>query len=105
MEKIFTIESLVKQCLENGITISGVELCNNELAYYIDGVSKSGCAFLYEEDGKVYLKTRYEQIDEIETFEDIANVAYQWNTNYCNVEPFCVDSSWFKVFKRFGWPV
>ena len=96
------IESLVKECLKNKIRVCGVELYNDELAYHIDGFSKSGTAFLCSEGDKVLLKTRYDQVDVIEKFEDIVDVAYQWNEAYCTREPFGWDGAWVKLFKNFG---
>lgn len=99
------VESLVKECHHNGIGITGVDLYNDELGYHIDGFSKSGTAFLYADGDKVLLKTRYNRIDEIETFEDIAGVAYEWNEGYCDRNPFGWDSRWTKVFDKFGWKI
>ena len=82
------ITDIIKECLSKGINVKGVTLVNGELAYDIDGFSKSDYARLYEENGKLYLETRYKQIDEIETFENIASVAYEWNKGYCTREPF-----------------
>lgn len=97
------IHNLVKECLENGIDIIDVELYNGELGYQIDGFSKSGTAFLYTDGDKLFLKTRYNQIDEIECFEDIASIAYEWNEGYCSRDPFGWDKRWVNVFKNFGW--
>lgn len=97
------ITDIIKECLKKGIYITGVELVNGELAYDISGFSKSDYGRLYEENGKLYLETRYKQIDEIETFEDIANVAYEWNKNYSDREPFGWDVNWLPIFEEYGW--
>lgn len=99
-----TIEELIKEVLKNGISIWSVTYNKEKdaLVYSVNGFSKSGTADLYEEDGKIICKTRYNQIDEIQTFEDLVNVAYEWNSAYCNREPFGWDADWSPVFEKYG---
>jgi hypothetical protein len=103
MKKQLKIEDLVWDCLNHGIRVVGVGIKGDGLSYDIDGFSKSGTATLYEEDGAFFLESRYNQIDEIESFEDIAAVAYDWNLGYCDREPFGWDARWLPVFQKLGW--
>jgi hypothetical protein len=97
------LESIVIICLQKGIPVRGVTLSpNGTLAYEIGGFSKSDTAELYLENDKIICKTRYNRIDEIENFDDLVDIAYDWNEGYCNREPFGWDSDWLPVFKEAG---
>lgn len=97
-------ESLIKEIIEKGIPCVGFSDEGDSLSFEIGGFSKSGTAVLYEQEGNMYCKTRYNTIDEIETFEDVAEVAWGWNDNYITREPFTAyDSNWLPYFKEFGW--
>lgn len=98
------LEELVKECLIKGIDVYGVELKNDKLAYKINGFGKSGYAFLYEEDDKIYSETRYNTIDEIEDFRDLAYVAYHWNS-VSVPRGFSMDSNWLPIFKEYEFDV
>lgn len=101
------LEELVTEVLKRGILVVGVELAPEDgkgLAYEIDGFSKSGTAKVYQnEEGIIICKTRYNTFDTIETFEDLASVAFRWNANYCDRKPFGWDSNWLPVFEKHGW--
>ena len=79
-----TIEELIKEVLKNGIPIWSVTYNKKKdsLVYSVNGFSKSGTADLYEEDGKIICETRYNQINEIQTFG--------W------------DADWSPVFEKYG---
>lgn len=98
------LEELVRECLIKGINVCGVELKDDKLAYKIDGFAKSGYALLYEEDGKIYSETRYNTIDEIEDFRDLAYVAYHWNSIGIP-RGFSMDPYWLPIFKEYGFDV
>lgn len=101
------LENLVKECLKNGIPCVGARLDeNNNIFFVFGGFSKSGTAELHvekNEDGeyKLYSLTRYDTKDEIETFEDFAEVAFYWNLNYS--DSFGWDCVWIPIFENFGW--
>lgn len=75
----------------------------NGIIYKINGFSKSGEAALYESaaDGKLYLKTRYNRIDEINSYDDIVWVAWAWNSNYTE-RGYGYAEEWVEDFKRLG---
>lgn len=102
-----TLQELVTEVLKNHIPVVGVGLDDNgNLCYEVTGFSKSGNATLTEKDGKIYCHTRYNQVDEIEDFEALAWVAFCWNRNYLDREPFTAYSSdWRPVFERFNFPL
>ena len=101
------LEDLIKETLKHGIPVVGVELAPKDgkgFAYEIDGFSKSGTAKVYQnEEGIIICKTRYDQYDMIETFGDLAAIAFEWNAEYCDREPFGWDSNWLPVFEKYGW--
>lgn len=90
------LQELVIECLTHGVVIDEVILNeeNSELQYSLLGFSKSGSGKLtIDNDGNVILKTRYGEVDKIETFEDIAHVAQRWqsyNPTYYTI-PKCFD--------------
>lgn len=99
-----TLEELIKKTLSNGIPVVGVEYDkeNDSLVYEIDGFSKSGTAKVLNKGGKIICETRYNQVDEIEDFDVLVDVAYEWNKNYCDREPFGWDSRWLRLFEING---
>lgn len=74
------VEYIVRSWIEAGLDVDGVEIVDGHLAYRLDGFAKSGCGLLYYSptDDKVCLETRYGQVDEIDSFEDVVKVAYWW---------------------------
>ena len=101
------VEDLVKECILNGICVSGVSLIEDEgkenLTYIIDGFSKSGTAEIYQKDDYIMCKTRYNTYDVINSFEDLAEVAFDWNSGYCDREHFGWDNNWLPIFEKYGW--
>lgn len=98
------LEDIVKEAITRGIPVVDVELVNDSLAFVLSGFSKSGTALVYEKDGKIYSETRYNTINEINGFVDLAKVAFDWNKAYISREPFTsYDSNWEPSFKEFGW--
>lgn len=94
---------LVKTLLENEVVISGCQLVENNLAFVIEIGSKTGIGTLYEEDGKVYLNTRYNQTDEITCFKDISNIAFDWYIRYSDREVFNSPSKpWATIWIKEG---
>ena len=54
--------------------------------------------------GEIVLKARYNQVTPVETFEDIARVAYEWYEDYKDRSPFENPvSRWKPIFEKFGW--
>lgn len=102
-----TLEELVIECIKNGIRPCGVDYdCKtNSLCYEISGFSKSGTATLEKDkDGKIVLKARYNQVTLVETFEEIALVAFEWYDNYKDRCPFeTLDERWKPFFEKYGW--
>lgn len=97
-----TVEEIIKECLKRKIYVSDVCLAENgNLAYSINGFSKSGTAEIYQDVNIVVCKTRYDTIDYIDNFENLALIAFQWNKNYADTYGW--DSSWLPIFEEYGW--
>jgi len=93
------LEIIIKDCLKSGVKVSNELAEDGSIAYRVGGFSKSGDAFLYAEENAVVCKTRYDRIDHILTFRDLAYVAYDWYQDYKDREPFQnPDRNWEKVF-------
>lgn len=99
-----TLEELIKEVLSNGIPVTGVQYDREKdtLVYEVGGFSKSGTAELYYDEGVIKCKTRYNRVDIINDFSDLADVAYDWNEGYCDREPFTWDTNWLPVFEKEG---
>ena len=75
-----TLEELIIECIKHGMRPCCVDYDpeTNSLCYELNGFSKSGTATLEKTaTGGIVLKARYNQVTSIETFEDIARVAYK----------------------------
>lgn len=93
---------LVKECIKKGILCVDAGLDENDKLYFeFSGFSKSDTAKLCIKDNKIVSITRYNTVDEIETFEDFAEVAYDWNNDYR--ESFGWNSNWLPIFEEYGW--
>lgn len=97
-----TLQELIIEVLKNHIPVVGVGLDENDnFVYDVAGFSKSDTATLKEKDGKIYCHTRYNQVDEINSFEDLAYIAFDWNQGYIDREPFTqYDSHWLPIFEK-----
>ena len=99
------LEDLVKEVLQNKIPIVGVGLTeNNELYYEVSGFSKSDTAKIYQYEDYIRCETRYNTIDDIDSFEDLAEVAMRWNEGYAGgLYNYGWSSDWLPIFEKFGW--
>lgn len=101
MEK--KLQDIVEECLRRGIVVSMTIGPEKQMAYEINGFSKSGTALIYAHDGKILCKTRYETMDEISDFHDLSLVALEWYLNYKNRTPFeAPDSKWAEYWVEKG---
>ena len=100
------LSEFVKDLIKRGIYVSNVSIRNEELAYDIDGFTKSGIGTLFIEDDKIKLETRYNRIDIIESLSDLVDVAYEWDYGYCNKNNiytvYSVGKEWMNLYKEFG---
>ena len=81
------LENIVKECLENNLKVS-TETIDGEIAYRVEGFSKSGNALIYVGEDAITCETRYGQKDNIITFNDLVLVAKSWYENYRDRTPF-----------------
>lgn len=92
---------LAKEVASNEIPINSFEIEDGKPVFEIQGFSKSGTAKLtYNDNGDIILKTRYDRVDIIETFYDIASVAYDWF--YSRRDEY-IPGHWEKVYVDYGW--
>lgn len=85
------LEELIKEILRNNIFITGITLIDDILQYEVNGFYKSGSVSLYETEEGIFVKARYEEVDKIESFEDLVYINYRW---------------WLRSKERFeGWSV
>jgi hypothetical protein len=82
------LDQIVAECAKRKIPVKVVPAGGNRIAYEISGFSKSGTALVCMQKGKVLCETRYQNIEEIESFHELALVALEWYLNYRDREPF-----------------
>lgn len=101
MEK--RLQEIVNECVLRGIRVMVTSGPDKQLAYEVDGFSKSGIAIIYAKGQKILSHTRYDTIDEIDDFHDLALVALEWFLNYRNRTPFEEpDSKWAEYWVEKG---
>lgn len=101
--KIYKVLEIVKTCLDNNIPVIGMHKVDDYMAFEIAGFSKSGTATIWQtDDDEILCETRYNQIDEIDDFIDLASIAFTWNKNYLN-RGYGWDINWINVFINLGW--
>lgn len=95
------LENIVKECIGNRIPVETTAAEDGSLAYKVSGFSKSGEALLYATEDAVVCETRYNRVDHVLTFRDLAYIAYEWFCNYKDREPFDKpDPKWEIVFRE-----
>lgn len=82
------LDPIILECVKRGIPVQAVPGGGNKIAYEVSGFSKSGIAKIYLLKGKIICETRYSQIEEIESFHDLALIALDWYLNYKDRTPF-----------------
>lgn len=82
------LDQIISECAKRCIPVKVVHAGGNKLAYEVSGFSKSGTALVYIQKGKILCETRYQNIEEIDSFHDLALVALEWYLNYKDRSPF-----------------
>lgn len=96
---------LITELTKKGLSIT---LEYNQRTERLEGTiqigSKTGTGTLFESNGAILLTTRYDIIDSVSSYEDIAQVAFRWYDNYKDREPFGTpDAVWLDYFMEKGW--
>lgn len=100
------IEEFILNLLKKKIPITGVSLVEdmNVIGYDVPGFSKSGNVTLFESKGQIYASSRYNQTNEINNFDDLVMLAWDWYIRYKDRSPFeNPDSIWTPYFIEKGW--
>lgn len=101
------IHPIVQECLTRGLELK-VKMENNEIRYYFeDGFYKSGSStYLVASNSTdhMVLHTRYENQEEVTSFEDIVNASYEW---WCSSKHRCdgwnqPHAGWAEFYVEFG---
>lgn len=93
------LEKIIKECANYGIPVDVVLAKDGSISYRVKGFSKSGEALIGIEEDYIYCRTRYDRIDHILTFHDLAFIAYEWYEDYKDRSPFEEpESYWKKAF-------
>lgn len=77
---------------------------DGHLIFKISGFSKSGNASLLEkDDGTIICLTRYDQVDEVENYDDVVHIAFSWYRRYADRDVFSnPPHGWLEDFLRLG---
>lgn len=103
MEKI---NEFIKNLLDKKIPITGVSIVPDldVIGYDVPGFSKSGHVTLFESKGQIYASARYNETTEINNFDDLISLAWDWYVRYKDRPPFeNPDSIWTPYFIEKGW--
>lgn len=94
-----------KTILEKCVNKSGAwDIKDGIIRFSIQGFSKSGTVWIYEENGVIKCLARYGEITEIETYDDLVNVAFSWFVRYRDRSPFEEPAwEWADDFIRLGY--
>ena len=82
------LHSIIEECAQRNIPVSVSKHSSGKICYEVSGFSKSGYATLYIEKGKIICETRYDTLEQIDSFNDLALIAFEWYVNYRNRSPF-----------------
>lgn len=98
------IQELLIQLLDKGVNASGLEvIAENDverrtLGYVLNGVPKSGTATLYLNNaGEIICKTRYNQLDKVNSIKDVVDVVFRWWVSYRSRTDY-IGSEWMELF-------
>lgn len=83
-----SLESIVKDCLSRGIPVVKTASFDSGVVYEVQGFSKSGIAKIYVDREKIICETRYQNLEEIYSFNDLAMVALEWYLKYKEIAQF-----------------
>lgn len=103
INQLFTssvLDNIVRGCIAYNI---GVRLTASGLE--IEGFAKSGTAALsYEktDEGSHTLSARYDKTYQVETFDDVARIAFQWQQDYLD-RGYNWHPEWVNYFVVKGW--
>ena len=92
------LQSIIEKCAQLNIPVRIAKNASGKICYEVDGFSKSGIATLYIKEDKIICETRYNTFDEIENFDDLSLVAYEWYVNYMTRSPFESPSSFWAEY-------
>lgn len=82
------LDSIIMECRKRGIPVECRPTFHRKLSYEVSGFSKSGIALVYIDKNKIICQTKYNNLDEVESFHDLAIVALEWYLNYKDRLPF-----------------
>jgi hypothetical protein len=96
--------TIIQDAIQGGISGTGFDYSVVDgFIFKFGGFSKSGEAEIYENDGFVYCKTRYDKINQINNFDDLVHIAFIWWKDYSDTEPFKTpDQNFLPHFLRLG---
>lgn len=76
------LQELIIELLKEGVLINEVKLKQIDnltcLSYRIDGFYKSGGVDLYETSDGIFAEARYNEINQIESIDDLISLNYTW---------------------------
>ena len=72
------LENILKEIAKVSERCGGWKIKDGKLSFLVNGFCKSGTVELYEDGETIKCAARYNEIDNIETFDDLVFVAYSW---------------------------
>lgn len=80
----------------------GYDKAKDKLFYEVSGFAKSGCVRIEQDYDDIKVTARYNTVDMIESFEDLASIAKYWYDSYKD-RGYEMKDYWRDVFLEFGW--
>jgi len=103
MNKEQDLLNIIKECLKRGIPVS-LNMHDDRMYYIVPGFSKSGTVRVSLDGYDIQCEARYNEVTTIDTFRDLALVAYDWYTRYKDRSVFeNPDPLWVATFIEFNW--
>lgn len=99
-----TLKEIIWECVIRNIPVS-IEKepeAVDGVAFMVDGFAKSGRAKVFDSvNGNILVHTRYNQVDTIVTFQDLASIAFEWCDGY--IANGYTYGYWAATFEELGW--
>jgi hypothetical protein len=96
-------QEIIIESVKRGIPVAiGYNKLTEQIYYEVSGFAKSGNVRVEDFGDIVKVTARYDEIDEINTFEDLARVAKYWYDSYKD-RGYSIDGYWLNVFLEYGW--
>ena len=98
-----TLQEIILEALKHGVPVSlSYNKESEQIVYEVSGFAKSGNVRIEQVGDVIKVFARYNEVDTIEDFQDLARIAKYWHDSYKD-RGYGLDGYWCNVFLEFGW--